>query len=131
MSFDLDIELFAQATVRATEQVARGTFIDASTRIIRRTPVDTGRARGNWFAEVDGFSSQTTEATDKSGRQSNARARNAAFGFRVGQSVSLVNNLPYIIPLEDGSSTQAPGGMVKITFTELETALAARAAAVR
>ena len=36
-----------------------------------------------------------------------------------GEIAALSNNLPYIKKLEDGSSTQAPNGMVKITVAEL------------
>lgn len=43
-------------------------------------------------------------------------------GFRLGQGQTLyiANGLPYIERLEQGSSTQAPRGMVMITIAELK-----------
>jgi len=35
--------------------------------------------------------------------------------LKAGQVIYLVNNLPYAIPLEYGHSSQAPGGMVRLT----------------
>lgn len=58
-------------------------------RIVRRTPVDTGTARDGWVLAQEG-------------------------------SVATINNdVPYIDELEEGSSKQAPNGMVRITLEEV------------
>lgn len=106
--------------------VIRKVALEALSRIVLRTPVDTGRARGNWFVQVGGagFDLQT-EIKDKEG---DVTVSNGALvignykhesGFPV---ISIYNNLPYINRLENGSSKQTnnqPGGIVAITATEL------------
>lgn len=122
MSFESDIAKFSKDVIAGSEKVIRGTFIDAGSKVIRRTPVDTGRARGNWFTELNGVSDASTEKT-REGAKRMREIRGATLSFKIGQSMSIVNNLPYIIPLEDGHSTQAPSGMVKIVFANLERTL--------
>jgi len=39
---------------------------------------------------------------------------------KLGDSVYLVNNLPYAQKIEGGSSKQAPVGMVKVTVAEYQ-----------
>ena len=38
----------------------------------------------------------------------------------VGAFAYIINNLPYAIPLEFGHSTQAPGGMVRVTVARFQ-----------
>ena len=40
--------------------------------------------------------------------------------FTPGQMAYIINNLPYAIPLEFGHSTQAPGGMVRVTVARFQ-----------
>jgi hypothetical protein len=74
--------------------VFRALVLDIFRNIQIRTPVDTGRARGNWQVEFNG----TQEAT-------------------------IYNNLPYIERLENGWSQQAPAGFVRVTLSEFERKL--------
>jgi len=40
--------------------------------------------------------------------------------FTVGQTVYLLNNLPYSVPLEYGHSKKAPQGMVRMTLARFQ-----------
>lgn len=86
--------------------------------IVLKTPVDTGRARGNWqigsMTPPRGVNDRTTDPTAQ---------ESSALDNYVGQPFYFVNNLPYIQKLENGSSMQAPTGMVRTTLTEFEKAL--------
>lgn len=125
------------ATPNATAIVKKIAF-EAFSRVIMKTPVDTGRARGNWQAEINSLPSGQLDDIDKgqkgssssdgSGRSS---SKNKVLGvvskIELGDSVILANNLDYIQSLEDGSSKQArdPNGMVKVTLLELDNVLKA------
>ena len=47
-----------------------------------------------------------------------AKVVSASAGFEVGDTIYLANNLPYIRKLEEGSSQQAPAGMVALSVQE-------------
>ena len=120
MSFTLDMQNFISKTERDADKVFRGTALGMFSRIVTRTPVKTGRLRANWIPSINKQSNRTTKRTDKSGGLT-ITAINAVTGKGgVGDTLFLSNNLPYAQSIEDGSSKQAPAGMVKITVTELQ-----------
>ncbi|MCP4660987.1 MAG: hypothetical protein GY856_36765 [bacterium] len=86
--------------------------------VVTRTPVDTGRARGNW---------QTTTARPADDQVAGVGADPIAEGTPTITAappfgvIWLSNNVPYIEVLEDGSSAQAPNGMLNLTLGELRT----------
>jgi hypothetical protein len=95
--------------------------LQAVNRTVLRSPVDTGRFRGNWTLSFGGLEPTVTEATDPGGARTIARlsAEIETYpqeGFPV---IYLQNNLPYAERLEGGYSSQAPGGVVAITVAEL------------
>jgi hypothetical protein len=99
----------------ATRKLALG----ALSGLVLRTPVDTGRARGAWAASIGGSSPQPTGSADKSGSGTITTGA-AVIARQVGfQSVTIENNVPYIIPLNDGHSGQAPAGYVESTLSSL------------
>ena len=119
MSFGAQIAAFAKRTNRDADKTVRAVLISMTDSVILRTPVDTGRARANWFATVDSPARSTTESNDTSGQGAIAAAQ-PAIAAAPGRVWFLANNLPYISELEHGSSTQAPGGMVRLTILEIK-----------
>ena len=92
-------------------------------RIIYRTPVDTGRARGNWQTEIGRVASgvldvEGDEDSMASFAMSNGITKLADIpAFSV---VHITNNVAYLYYLEyDRRSPQHPEGMVEITLTEM------------
>lgn len=102
------------------ERVIRGTLFGVASRIIKRSPVDTGRFRNNWQASVNSPATGVTTATDKTGNASVQEASALINKFQIGSTFYLTNNLPYANRLEFGWSKQAPSGMVRITVAEIE-----------
>jgi len=86
--------------------------------LIFKTPVDEGVARGNWNVEFDKKDTSVKENA-KGGARSASRGVNKLERFKLGQTIYFTNALPYIIPLEFGWSTQAPNGMLRLTYQEL------------
>ena len=124
VSFASDIAKWAKKTGIATDRVPAFVCMELSAKIIGATPVDTGRAKGNWQATIASPASGTLETNDPSGAAVIAKASIVAQAA-AGGVFYLVNNLPYIRRLEYGYSSQAPAGMVRVTVQEFEQAVAA------
>lgn len=80
-----------------------------------------GRFRGNWQVSFDAPTTEETGRIDKTGDLTKAAGNYTLSLFKVGMSsIYFCNNVPYAYPLEMGHSTQAPGGMVRITAAEFQ-----------
>lgn len=77
-----------------------------------------GSARSNWFLTNAAPSGEVTTATNYQQRQ--AETLRGITTLQYTGRLTLTNNLPYIIPIEDGWSTQAPAGMVKLNVARVE-----------
>lgn len=119
MSFSDDIRRFSEKAVKAHNAIARTATLELFSGVIKATPVDTGRARGNWQTTVGAPAKGRLEREDKSGSEAIAEVE-AKTPEGAGQVTMLTNNLPYIDELEFGSSKQAPQGMVRTNLTRLQ-----------
>lgn len=128
MTFASDIAKFAAKTEQNLDQVRRGVFLQIASDVINRTPVDTGRARGNWQATINAPARGTTTSASQSAAivQAQAIAQNA----KGDQALYLTNNLPYIRRLEFGYSNQAPQGMLRLAVQNFRAALAKQLQAI-
>jgi hypothetical protein len=99
--------------------------IETLKRIVLRTPVDPGRARGNWQIEINQPASGVYDYEGDEGS-----ATNEVFNRELGKLASipafsvvhLTNNIEYIYYLEYvRRSDQHPDGMVEITLEEMRT----------
>ena len=80
-----------------------------------------GRFRGNWQVSFDQLARGETGRIDKAGHETIAAGNLVLEQFKVGTTaVYFCNNVPYAYPLEMGHSSQAPGGMVRITAAEFQ-----------
>lgn len=120
MGFADDIAGFAAKTERKMDLAVRKISLELFSRVILKTPVDTGRARANWQVSIGATADGTLELEDKSGTATISAATATASGLRAGDVIFLVNNLPYIQRLEDGYSGQAPAGMVGLSIQEFQ-----------
>lgn len=120
MTFTAQLKRFATKAKKKPVEAQRKIFIELSSRIIQRTPVDTGRARANWNAAIGGADTSITDATDQSGSKAISDATVTAVSNGKGQTLYLTNSLPYIQRLEDGWSQQAAQGMVKLSALEFQ-----------
>jgi hypothetical protein len=111
MSFGSDLRRFKQHASKAADDTRRAIVVELFNSVILDTPVDTGRARGNWQTSINNPELTVTERLDPSGSHAMQGVQNNLGSG--DDSVYLTNNLPYAIPLEFGSSTQSPTGMVR------------------
>lgn len=93
--------------------------IEGLRRVVFKTAVDTGRAKGSWQAA--GVTNEgLTGRLDPGGSDSIGRGTANLRAIRKPYRIMFIfSNLTYIVPLEDGHSQQAPQGMVAITRREL------------
>lgn len=92
---------------------ARALGINLLNGLTRVTPVDTGRARGNWFVGIN----TSIRSIDNERRAAQAVVNGVKVIDRAKTldypEIVLSNNLPYIERLNDGYSTQAPKKFVE------------------
>lgn len=119
-SFAAQIAAFAEQAKEAMDATVRDIVVELGGSLIRMSPVDTGRFRGNWQFSIDMPTQGTLDALDPNGTATQARLEGDAIMFKAGTTAFMVNNLPYAIPLEYGHSDQAPGGMVRITLARFQ-----------
>ena len=104
------------------DKLVRGVGLEAASRLIRRTPVDKGRARGNWNVAIGEMDRSHDESIlDPQGAEALRMAQATILGeFRAGQTLFVTNSLPYVPELDRGHSKQAPQGMVALTVAEMQ-----------
>lgn len=129
-SFELNIQQFVDKAKGNIDLVLRKISLDMFSRVIMKSPVDTGRFRANWQVTINSILSGTISAVDKSGGATLSRVSATTLGMKAGDTITLVNNLSYARGLEYGRSKQAPNGMVRITLQEFGAVVTAAAGSV-
>jgi len=115
MSFVGDLQKFSKATGVEIETVVRKVAFDVYKGITQKTPVDTGRAKANWmmgYGNVNYTITKNTSFTPISPPKGSGK-----------NVIYITNSLPYINSLENGSSTQAPNGMVNLTMLDIQRSI--------
>lgn len=119
LEFNKEIAEFAKTIPGKVTELQRKIVLEALKRVVLKTPVDTGRARGNWQVSIGSPAGTKLDVTDKAGGETITKGLAVLTGLSPYQIVFIDNNLEYIEFLEHGSSKQAPTGMLKITVEEL------------
>jgi hypothetical protein len=82
--------------------------------IVEQTPVLTGLARGNWQISIGAPPIGTTNRLDPDGSVTPFEEISKLGGVSPFANVFIGNNLDYIDDLENGTSGQAPEGIVRV-----------------
>lgn len=99
---------------------ARALALDLFSAMMVRSPVDTGRFRGNWQIDIAVPSASALERFDKAGQATIMAETQKLLAYRLGQTITMRNNVPYSVKLEYGWSAQAPTGVVRVTIAEAQ-----------
>ena len=135
--FDRDLEKFAKALEIDVTTVVKKIGFDLFGRIVKKTPVDTGRARASWTIAINEPDRTVAEAGEHKAYQSapdeaaKAKANAGMAALKPYEPVWISNNLPYIDALEHGHSKQAPEGMVALSIQETEQEIDTATGAIR
>lgn len=120
MSFTADISRFIGKTEKSAEQAVRKITLELLSKVVLKSPVDTGRFRSNWYASINYASKEVSASVDKSGTGTISRGNSTINSYRIGDAaIYLSNNLPYAYRLETGYSKQAPSGMARLSVMEI------------
>lgn len=119
-SFVREVKGFRKEEIdKAAVAIVKKIALEALRRLAQKTPVDTGRARGNWQTTI--HAPANGQLGIRAPSEVEAEANGVLSTLAPYQVVYLTNNVDYIEALEDGhSKTQAPDGMVGPTMRELE-----------
>lgn len=112
-------KLAAERPAADLVKLHRKLTLELSRRVVFRTPVDTGFARSNWQVGV-GVTNESLLAAGRSYLDIQADAINVLASLPPFSVTYVFNNAPYIGFLEEGSSAQAPQGMLAVSVNEVE-----------
>jgi len=99
MSFKSDMDKIQKDIQARADKALRASIFTMTSEVISGTPVDTGRAKGNWQASIGKAETSELNKTDISGGATIAKAGEAV-SLALGEQYYLTNNLPYIGVLE-------------------------------
>lgn len=105
------IPAYRQKTLKIYQQ----SCAEFTTRVVRRTPIDTGKARASWNGSIGAAESNNIDLKTSKDRNDYIAVISQ---LKPGEKYFLANGQPYIDRLEYGWSIQAPQGMVRITVAE-------------
>lgn len=138
----MDLNKYVKKTKTQISEVRTSYAYALYSSIVRKTPVDTGRARANWNISAGRPDTSVTENT-----RTTPKPKTAMPNPEGDESIFISNNLPYIETLEyggypknpkggngktiNGYSKQAPEGMVGVTLANNENIFNAAVRAVK
>ncbi|ECU9162085.1 TPA: HK97 gp10 family phage protein [Salmonella enterica] len=137
MGFADKIKQFSVEVPEQLDGTAKKITIELFSGVIRDTPVDTGRLRGNWQCTTGGAASGELDVTDKQGQETINKMVQTVDAAPRDFVAYLTNNLAYAPVAEfglwkdkdgkpangprtiSGYSTQAPFGMVGLNVSRI------------
>ena len=116
--FKVDLSHYKELTEKQHAVLLKKVAFQLLSLIVEKNPVDTGRSQNNWQVAVD--EAAGTATVDGTSTGINAKALSALNDIKAFSTVTLYNNVEYIVALEQGSSRQAPAGMVAVSIVEVQ-----------
>lgn len=131
VSFEAEVRALVEKRKLSLELITKRIVFDVFSRVIMKTPVDTGRLRANWVVSVGDVPKKAVNESkmDPSGVTPDGSGSSATKSEVLGELgkqklagtvVWLTNSLPYAYPIEYGHSRQAPQGMVRLSVAEVK-----------
>jgi hypothetical protein len=123
--FELALSQYAKEAGEKADQAVRRVVLAVGAQIIKRSPVDTGRFRSNWFFSTGTPSTSITEDTNAY----EVKGMGDLTSAKAGGVFYISNNLPYAYRLEVRGATKArnalgelagPSGIVGLTVLDFQ-----------
>lgn len=114
--------MFTGLVEEALTQRVRVIALAMLNEIVLRSPVDTGRFRGNNIVSVGAPVYTSSANVDPTGSETIQQGVRVMTGLEPYTQVFIQNNLIYAVPLEDGHSQQAPAGIYAVSFNSVSQA---------
>lgn len=122
------INEWIEQTENRIDDVLQTIAIKVGESVVRLSPIDTGRFRGNWQMSIDSTATSSLLRYDLNGQPTINAIASVANSFTAGQVAYIQNHVLYGTDLEygnyngptakvtdEGFSRQAPHGMVRVT----------------
>lgn len=119
-SFSVDLRASIDEALYNAENTVTGAVKVLLTKIVQKTPVDTGKLQKNWNVKLGGFdlTIHETNAVDPITRADKELKK---YDLKT-KSIGISNNLPYAYDIEYGKSkVKAPQGMLRVSLQEFDT----------
>lgn len=124
MTFALDLSRIEKSIAGDIAEFMQKTVFEIYKGVTIKSPVDTGRFKGNWNINI-GAPNYTVQQSATSSPYGTAQSvTSELFKIDGTKPVYISNGLPYAAKLETGYSKQASIGMVDITLTEYRAFIA-------
>ena len=118
--FDAVIRDWTEAAQQDLKLAFQEITFEVFTRVVLRSPVDTGRFRGSWVIDLNSRSDAIPDNI-VAGGVAISLGRETIDASNIGDTINIFNNQPYSVALEFGHSIrQAPQGMVRVTLAEID-----------
>ncbi len=114
--FGRKMRVTGELVEKNTEKLVRKVALAVDASVVLATPVDTGRARANWQVEINNAADGTLNEPSDPGsgaRQAIEDGKKTVEQYKIGDTIHITNNLPYIARLNEGWSAQAPANFVE------------------
>lgn len=125
LAFNAAVTAFAKRTQADAVTLQRALSLQILSGVVLKTPVDTGRARGNWQLNVSQTANPNSDVkgVDKNGGETINRGAKKLDGLKFGRLVVIFNNVEYVPYLNNGTSRQAGKYFVERTIDEVTSQL--------
>ena len=119
MSFEKSLSIADDIQDEINKEV-RASSLNVLRLLVKATPVDTGRAKGNWFVST-GSPSRSESDSRKASTAVSEGSSVIASAIRISYpTITVSNNLPYIEKLNNGHSDQAPAKFVELAIQRVK-----------
>ena len=130
-SFSAAVDKFNKKANESMDRTVKRTVIGLGRAIVNRNPVGTpattgvngyrgGRSKANWQYGLNSIPTSVIEDFDPDGNRTIAGIAASVPTKAAGNVHYIANNVEYIKFLENGSSRQAPNGMVARTILDFQ-----------
>jgi hypothetical protein len=119
-SFLADLTSSIEGAKANSEDVVKLASLNLFTKIVNKTPVDTGHLAYNWNMELNKPNLTVKDGTDPSKSSTISLGQNNINKFKLGiKQIWITNNVEYAYDIEYGKSkVKAPQGMVRVSLRE-------------
>lgn len=113
------VRVVVDSLERFTEKLVKRLALNVTANLVETTPVDTGWARSNWVPSIGTPRTKVAGVRPakrgEPGLDDNPQANGllSVLGYKLGPSIFISNNVPYIKKLNAGTSTKAPVAFIQ------------------
>ena len=117
--FTLSLNKFKAVTAEQHKELVQKVGLELLRRVVLKSPVDTGRFRGNHQVTIGTPAAGSLDSVDLGGGQTISKGAAVLAKVPNYPTVWIANNLSYAMDLEFGRSKQAPEGVYRVSVAEL------------